>query len=254
MTIGMIVLFKFSSKLKGIMSKATDPRQYDSPEMNWEILGADGERKYFRDELEKFIEPGSLVGKRALDIGSGVGHLFPWLKEKGVTAVTGIDPATTNVATSSEKYPWANSVVAMLEDFAKNSSETFDVALCVLAFEHIENLEAAFQDVINLLEPGGKFYLVITDKDYSLSNDKALRGEGFVSVEVLREIGNDAVEAKTTRDLVGGKQSVMYDIFRPIERVRVAARASGFKLFSEKTLNTPPPASVPMLYILGLEK
>ena len=233
--------------------KADDPKQYDSPEMNWQTLGAEDARKYFRDALDNFIEPGILEGKNVLDIGSGVGHTFGWLKAKGVALVTGIDPAKSNVRTSKENYPWARSEVATLGDFAKKD-EQFDVALAILVFEHIEDLNEAFRDVNKLLNGGGKFYLIISDKDYSLSSDKKIRSESFVSVEIIRDLGNGTVETKTIRNLIDGKQSVMYDFFRPIELVRQPAEQIGFKLFAEKTLFAIEPDSVPMMYVMGFKK
>lgn len=232
---------------------ATNPNQYDSPEINWQLLGAEGARKYFRDELDFFIEPHSLKDKRVLDIGSGVGHLFGWLKDKGVSSVTGIDPSSKNIEYSKEKYPWARSIVSTFEDFAK-SKERFDVAIAILVFEHIQDLNSAFHDVNNILETGGKFYLIIGDKNYHLSNDKNIRANHHISAEIIKELGDGAVETKTIRDLGNDIQSVMYDIFRPIGKVREAAKINGFKLINEKMLMTPTSVSVPMLYILDFLK
>ena len=237
-----------------LADKATNPEQYDSPEMNWQILGAEEARQYFRDELDVFVESGLLEGKKVLDIGSGTGQLFNWLKQKGASSVTGIDPATKNIAISTEKYPWATSIVATLSDFAKNSTETFDLAIAILVFEHIQDLNTAFRDVNRLLENKGRFYLFICDKDFSLSNDKELRSARTESAEIVKDLGDGAVEVKTIRDLVDGSQSVMYDIFRPLESVKLAAKTSGFKLLAEKPLMSPTSVPVPMMYVLGFEK
>jgi ubiquinone/menaquinone biosynthesis C-methylase UbiE len=235
--------------------RATDPQQYDSPEMNWQILGAEEARKYFRDALDAFVEPGTLEGKRVVDIGSGTGHLFNWLKDKGALSVTGIDPATKNIAISQEKYPWATSIVSTLEDFALDDNQKgFDVAFCILAFEHIQNLDTAFSQVNSLLSPQGKFYLVITDKDYHLSSDKELRSSGFVSVEILNDFGDGTVETRTVRDLGEGKRSEMFDILRPLAQVKAAAEKNSFALFAEKPLMSSVRASFPVVHVLGFEK
>ncbi len=92
--------------------RATNPHQYDSPEINWPVLGAEDARKYFRDVLDSIIKDDYLEGKKVIDIGSGVGHLFDWLRTRGASDVTGIDPSTKNIAISSNKYPWAISVVS----------------------------------------------------------------------------------------------------------------------------------------------
>lgn len=207
---------------------ATDPRQYDSPEMNWDLLGAEDARQYFRDILDSFIDPTYWKGKRALDVGCGVGQLFNWLKNKEVASITGIDPAESNIKISQEKYPWAESLVFTLGDFAKQKVEKFDTAVAILVFEHIENLNEAFSDVRALLKDDGRFFLMIGNKDSLTKSD------GTTSVEIVRDLGNGAVETKTITQLIDGKQSVRYDIFRPIEQVREAAQANGFNLLKEK--------------------
>ncbi len=237
-----------------LADKATNPKQYDSPELNWQVLGAEDARKYFRDELDAFIQNDFLKGKKVIDIGSGTGHLFGWLRDKGALSVTGIDPAETNIAASRAKYPWATSVVATLEEFAKSNTEKFDVAIAILVFEHIDDLPAAFRDVNKLLRNDGLFYLFVCDKDYSLSNDKELRSARTESAEIVKDLGDGAVEVKTVRNLDDGSQSVMYDIFRSLESVKSAGENSGFKLFAEKALMSPTQVPKPMMYVLGFEK
>ncbi len=111
---------------------ATDPHQYDSPELDWRIGGAenDASRVYFREALDSIVTPDILQEKRVLDIGSGTGQLFNWLRSKGVSEVVGIDPSLRNIETSTKMYPWATSLEATLEEFASKNSKKFDVALC----------------------------------------------------------------------------------------------------------------------------
>ncbi len=237
-----------------LSSSADDPAQYDSPEMNWQVLGAEKNREYFRGLLDSFIPAGSLAGKRVLDIGSGVGHLFPWLRDRGAVAVVGIDPAKSNIAFSKENYPWATSKLSTLQDFANERAGKFDVAICILAFEHMVDLNLAFRSVYNLLEHGGVFYLATTDKNYHSSNDKELRNQGFVSVEIVKDSGGGAIETKTTRDLGDGQRSVMYDILRPTDLLLGAAKNSGLSFVTEKTVLSPTVNPVPMLHLFSFKK
>lgn len=229
-----------------ITLKATNPLQYDSPELDWRIGGAEDRtsRKYFREELETTVSPSFLQDKRVIDIGSGVGQLFNWLKNHGATEVVGIDPSRRNTETSLQTYPWATSVNTTLQEYAAKGSEKFDSAFALLVFEHIHDLESAFQDVASLLNENGEFYLIITDKDYNVANNKELRGKNFIKVEILQDLGEGAVEARTFRDEGDKGQTVLYDIFRPLEQVREAAKSNGFKLIKERPLlgpyNTPP--------------
>lgn len=150
---------------------------------------------------------------------------------------------------------WRLSPISGLEDFAKTrSGERFDVAMAILVFEHIQDLNAALHDTNLILEIGGQFYLIICDKDYGLSNNKEIRSGQHVSAEIIQNLEDEAVKVKTARDLGDGIQSVMYDIFRPIEKVRVAAKANGFELIAEKTLMTPTAPALPMFYVLNFLK
>ncbi len=107
-----------------------------------------------------------------LDIGSGVGQLFNWLKNKGAIEIVGIDPSERNIRTSKEMYPWVLSIQATLHEFASHEQEKFDTAFAVLVFEHIEDLGEAFRDIHSLLKDDGEFYLIIADKDFNLIDDK----------------------------------------------------------------------------------
>src|SRR5665213_289748 len=94
--------------------RATDPHQYDSPELDWRSSGAEksSSRSYFREQIDSVVEPGFLEGKRVLDIGSGVGQLFNWLKSNGASEVVGIDPSIKNIENTTKTYPWVSSAQA----------------------------------------------------------------------------------------------------------------------------------------------
>ena len=216
---------------------ATDPLQYDSENLDWRIAGAEDNvfRKSCRELLDTAIEPGSFEGKRTLDIGSGVGQLFNWLRNKGVEAIVGIDPAKRNIETSREMYPWMTLVQATLSDFASSSAADFDRVIACMVFEHIEDIGRAFADVDSLLAENGEFYLIIGDKDFHISNDSTLRGPAFVRVEIQRDLGGGSVETKTIRQWEGA-ESIMYDIFRPVDAIFTAAKEKGFELKVQKQL------------------
>lgn len=86
--------------------RATDPNQYDSPDLNWQLSGREdaSSRKYFREALDRMIKDESLAGKNILDIGCGVGQLFNWLKNKKVSRIVGFDPSQRNVETARQLY------------------------------------------------------------------------------------------------------------------------------------------------------
>jgi 2-polyprenyl-3-methyl-5-hydroxy-6-metoxy-1,4-benzoquinol methylase len=227
--------------------RATDPHQYDSPDLDWSSSGAksSSSRTYLREQIEEVLAPNSLKGKRVLDIGAGVGQLFNWLKDKGATEVVGIDPSKRNIEFTQKEYPWVTSVRATLQEFAAQNSEPFDAAFGIYVFEHIRNLNEAFRDVSALLKNDGTFFLIIGDKEYNLSSDMDARGSRFVSVKVLQEFDDGTVETEIHRKNEAFEPITMYDVFRPMELVREAAAANNFNILTEQPILGPqskPPA------------
>jgi ubiquinone/menaquinone biosynthesis C-methylase UbiE len=221
--------------------KATNPHQYDSPELDWHSSGGEksSSRSYLREQIETTLEQDFLKGKHVLDIGSGVGQLFNWLKEKGAAGIVGVDPSVRNIETTKEKYPWAESVEATLHEYAKIAAAKFDAAFGIYVFEHILDLDEAFEDIASVLKKDGKFYLVIGDKEYNLSSDMDARGSRFVSVKVLQEFADGTVETEIHRKNEAFEPITMYDVFRPMELVRQAAKANGFDIEIEKPILGP---------------
>jgi SAM-dependent methyltransferase len=201
--------------------KATNPFQYDSPELDWRDVGSenDSSRKEFRKWLLPVLE--NLKGKSVLDIGSGVGQLFPTLQNLGASDIQGIEPSQRNVSHSKDLYPNIQVHHTTLQDF--ESDKLFDVVICIMVFEHILDIEDAFSRIAKLTKPGGNFYLIIGDKEYNTQN--RLSSKGIPRTVDIQELGNEVVAVKT---LYGN--TISYDIFRPLESVIGVGESIGFKL------------------------
>lgn len=241
----------------GEFPKATDPKQYDSPEAQWGVRGAEDSpsRRYLRESLDSFVGTDMIQGKKILDIGSGTGHLFTWLREKGARDIQGIDPSEENIRTSREKYPWATSHLSALEEFAETNTEQFDTAFAVMVIEHIEDLRNAFQEISQLLTDDGRLILVIGDKDDELSSETG-PGKHIIMAEIVRHLPDGAIEVKIERNLGGGVTSTLYDILRPIDLVRETAQAAGFSLIEEKPImsKSPSKSERPIFHMLSFIK
>lgn len=237
--------------------KATDPKQYDLPETQWHIRGADDSpsRKYLRESLDSFVEADAIKDKKILDIGSGTGHLFNWLREKGAINIQGIDPSDMNIKISKEKYPWATSRLSTLKEFSKINEQKFDTAFAIMIIEHIENLQEAFHEIHTLLADSGKLILVMGDKDDEISSETGA-GKHIISAEIIQHLADGAVEVKVERNLGGGVTSTVYDILRPIESVRESAIAAGFDLIAEQPImnKAASKSSKPMCHMLAFVK
>ncbi len=201
--------------------KATNPQQYDSSELDWRIGGDinSPSRIFFRDNLRQHLE--DLNGKSVLDIGSGVGHLFPMLQELGASHIEGIEPSKRNVEYSRNLYPNITIHEDTLQSFVPE--KLFDVAICIMAFEHILDIKDAFSRIANMIKTGGSFYFIFGDKDFHSFNNPP---ETEVDVQ---EIGDGVIATKTIRHR-DGVDSTMYDIFRPVEFFINSAKDSGFDM------------------------
>jgi SAM-dependent methyltransferase len=225
--------------------KATDPRQYDSPQLDWREMGEEysPSRVWFREILEDLSRGDSFTNARVLDIGSGIGQLFNWLTQKGAAYVTGIDPSERNIETSKTLYPWAESIQTTLQDF--NAAERYDSAIAIMVFEHISDMHAAFGKINELLKDTGIFYLIIGDKDYHTSPR-----EEVIEFEIIQTLPRDAVETRTIYKEENGKQAPIYDIFRPVETVIESASDAGFSLMQH--ILVPPER--PICHALKFQK
>lgn len=214
-------------------NKATDPAQYDS--LNWAVTGAEENpsRKWFRAALDQLVPADALRGRHVVDIGCGVGQLFNWLKSRGSVEVWGFDPSPKNSALAAHTYPWAHVSQATLHEFAAGNAEHFAAATAVMVLEYVPNINDAFEEVASLLEKGAVFYLIVGDYEYFTSSDLSVRGNTVVSVEVVRPAVDGGAEVRTVRNDPGAGETSMYEIFRPIELVRAAARSAGFEVERE---------------------
>jgi SAM-dependent methyltransferase len=226
-------------------SKATDPKQYDRPETNWLVRGAENSpsRRYLRESLEQFVPEDAVQGQRVVDIGSGTGYLFKWLKQKGAVEIHGFDPSLRNVEKSKQDYPFAESYLSTLESFAEAVDQKYNTAFAVMVIEHIENLHDAFHNIHTLLVTGGTLVLVVGDKDDELSSEVG-SGKHIVSAETVRQLPNEVVEVRVERRLGSGVTSVVYDILRPLTLVRETAKEAGFKLVAEKPIMSRLPSKM----------
>lgn len=204
---------------------ATNPHQYDSQEIDWEKegLGNTSSRRFFQEYLRQYLD---VKDRTVLDVGSGMGQLFSLLKELGALKVEGVEPSVKNVKVSKRLYPDTSVFEGTLQQFSQKSY--YDVVVSVMAFEHIYNLEEAFEKVSELLTFNGTFYLSVADKNYHLM-------PRFNYVLESEELGNDIIVSKTTRP---GTIGTLYDILRPLNHYIKAAESNGLTL--EKQIEMKP--------------
>ena len=156
-------------------------------------------------------------GLNAIDIGCGTGYVSELLFEFGAANVDGVEPSQNNVEIAQRLYPRLHVTQASLQDF--ESHKKYDLALCVMVFEHILDIEGAFRKIGELLNNGSKFYLVIGDKDIASR-------QRFDYDVIAFEINKDTSAVATYRPNSG----MLYDIFHSVDSIVKAANKTGFLL------------------------
>ena len=99
-------------------------------------------------------------GERVLDVACGQGY-FTRLALKDAKDVAGADISKELVAKARAQTPGATFYVAPAANLNFAKDDTYDAALCVLALQNIEDLQATFKEVRRVLKPGGRFVFVL---------------------------------------------------------------------------------------------
>lgn len=110
----------------------------------------DGYYSSQRQDLIDLVPPGY---RSVLDVGCGEGNNTPYLRQKGVTYVAGIEltPENAAIARTQMDEVWCGSVEAELP-FHEGQ---FDLIICADVLEHLVDPWAALRKLRNLLSSGG---------------------------------------------------------------------------------------------------
>ncbi|MBI4121164.1 MAG: methyltransferase domain-containing protein [Parcubacteria group bacterium] len=114
---------------------------------------------------EKVILPNLLrvlalkKGERVLDLACGQGYFAKHLLESGAEVI-GVDASPSLIDKAHLNVPSATFHVA---DATKLSfpDHSFDVVICILALQNIENLLSTLKEVRRVLKPEGRFFFVV---------------------------------------------------------------------------------------------
>ena len=116
---------------------------------------------------------GDVAGKKVLDLACGQGILSEQLRDKGAF-VTGVDLGKELIALAEEKSKSVKEKgthkvayhVGSAEDLFILKDKTFDIVICVLALQNIENLQKTIEETRRVLMNGGKFIFVLNHPSF----------------------------------------------------------------------------------------
>jgi glycosyltransferase involved in cell wall biosynthesis len=104
------------------------------------------------------------LGRRVLEIGSGVGNITKFLLDRDLVIATDVEPKyLTLLKNTFGKYK--KFVIERLDlpgaEMERYRSYHIDSVICFNVLEHIEQDETALREIFDLLEPRGRFLLLV---------------------------------------------------------------------------------------------
>lgn len=172
--------------------------------------------------------------RRVLDIGCGEGQVARRLATRGAE-VTGIDPTTAQVRTARDRGAGTRYARARAEAVPCRDA-SFDAVVLCLALEHIAAYETAISEAARVLEPGGRFVLLLAHPFLQAP------GSGWVDDRIVGEhywrIGSYLGDDTVVDTVAPGVDFVF--IHRPLSRYVHAMGAAGL-LIDDMEEPPPPP-------------
>ncbi|MFA5131978.1 MAG: class I SAM-dependent methyltransferase [Candidatus Paceibacterota bacterium] len=116
---------------------------------------------------------GDIEGKKVLDLACGQGIFSQQLRDKGAH-VTGVDVSKELIKFAEEKNETIKEkgthkvafLVTSADDLYMLKDVTFDIVVCVLALQNIENLQKTIAEVSRVLTSSGSFIFVLNHPSY----------------------------------------------------------------------------------------
>jgi SAM-dependent methyltransferase len=209
-------------------------------EAQWERHAAWWQRNYsqgadpeYEDHILPLVAHHAAGARRVLDIGCGEGQVARQLAASGARVV-GLDPTAAQITAASGRAGGPRYLRGRAEALPCGDA-TFDTVVLCAALEHVEDFEGALQEVARVLEPGGRFVLVLAHPFLQTP------GAGWVDDRVLNQrywrIGAYLEEERAFHEVAPGVDLLF--VHRPLSRyVRAMGRAG---LLIDDMDETPPP-------------
>jgi len=104
------------------------------------------------------------LGRRVLEIGSGIGNITKFLLDRDLVIATDVEPKYLSLLKNTfgkyRKFTVERLSIPSAE-MERYRSFHIDSVICFNVLEHIERDEEAIRNIYDLLEPGGRFLLLV---------------------------------------------------------------------------------------------
>ncbi len=193
--------------------------------------GADPE---YEDQVLPLVAHHLAGARRVLDVGCGEGQIARRVAGPGVEVV-GVDPTWSQVAVAGARAGGPRYARARAEALPCRTG-AFDAVVVCAALEHVDDYEAAIREVARVLEPGGRFVLVLCHPLLQAP------GSGWIDDRILDEqyyrVGAYLRDDRRFDEVAPGVELLF--IHRPLSRYVHAMGAAG--LMVDDMEEPAPPA------------
>ncbi len=182
---------------------------------------------------------GDVTGKKVLDMACGQGIFADQLRDKGAF-VTGVDigkelialAETRNESVKSKGTHKITYHVTSADDLYMLKDGIFDVVVCILALQNIENLEKTVKEASRVLTQSGSFFLVLNHPSFR-NPKQTYWGYNEADDTQYRRIDEYMSESRVKIDMTPGSlkdKKFTVSFHRPLQVYVKALAKSGFSI------------------------
>ena len=145
----------------------------------WQREFTDGADPEYEEQILPLVDRHLASARRVLDVGCGEGQVARRLAAQGVEVV-GLDPTPSQVVEARLRGGGPVYAQSAAEQLPVRSA-SFDAVVMCLVLEHLDPFEPAIHEIARVLEPGGRFVLML--------NHPLLQtpGSGWIDDHILEE-------------------------------------------------------------------
>ena len=108
---------------------------------------------------------GDVAGKKILDVACGLGDWLGHFRDRGASAISGIDLSSRAIEACRGRYPTGDFHVGAAETLPF-ADASFDIVTCMGSLEHFVDKPAALKEMLRVARPGAQFVLLVPNAGF----------------------------------------------------------------------------------------